>query len=621
MNRNIHKLLLVISSVVCVWFFSIYGKESYPFYGDSMGYYMYLPSTFIYHNHKELTWLPKDKHFDNTVLGYLNSLKSEDIKTPKGYLINKYTYGVAAMEMPFFFVAHGYEKLTGRAATGYSASYRIMLKISTLFYALFGMILLFRVLRFFFNQQLSLIGMSIIFMGTNLFWFTLHQQGMAHVPLFFLYALLIYITLHIHKQPRNFLFIVAGFVAGMITIIRPVDIVCMLIPILYNVYDRHTAKLKISFLTAHIKGLALFAIAFIFPIIPQLLYWKMMSGSFFYYSYGNEHFNWLHPKIFEGLFSFSNGWLIYSPVMIFAIAGIVFYKNFIPVIAAIILLLPVYVYIVYSWHCYYYINGLGSRPMIHLYPLLAIPLTAFIQKIAQQKLYFKALFFSLFLFFISINIAYCLQKVKGILNSEESNMTYNLNMLFKMKATYSDLVMCDVEQKQPAANTIEKIASLACENYEDSLSDHYIADTSGKSRFVYHMLDEEEYHPKKIWVTYKQEVFKNAKWIKCSGRFLCPKPYSYFKHLLTLSIMKHDSLISWSGCRIDNKIGLTDQTLKPAEYTFSHSSPNQWGSIYYFIKLPKGLADGDKFLLDIWNIGKQEIYFDDICLELYRNKN
>ena len=620
MRRYISKFLLVISVIICTYFFLFYGKESYPFYGDSMGYYMYLPSTFIYHNHKALDWLPQDKHFDKSIWSCMNSIRKNEPRTPKGYIINKYTYGVAAMEMPFFFIAHGYEKIRGKEANGYSFAYKVMLKTSSICYALLGLIILYKILSSFFDPDLSLKGTLAILMGTNLFWFALCQAGMAHVPLFFLYALLIYTTILIHKKPHTSLFILSGLIAGLITVIRPTDIVCLLIPLLYNVYDRATVTQKIMLLKEQYKGVLCFAIAFIIPLIPQMLYWKKFAGSYLYYSYGTETFNWLHPKIFDGIFSFANGWLIYSPVMIFSILGFLFYKKIKPASVILFILLPLYIYIAYSWYCYNYINGLGSRPMINIYPLLALPLTAFIQYASQRKRFLKWGFSILFLFFISINISYSFQQAKEILFSEESNMTYNLHMLFKMSANYNDLVTHDVQQLQPDSNSIEKVSTLACENYEDSTSDHYVPDPTKKSKYVYHMFDDEEYHPKKIVITYNRSQFGNADWLKCSGTFLCTKPFLYYKHMFTLDILRGEKTISWYGCQIDNKIGLTEPNAPKDQFYLYHSALNKWGNVYFLVKIPKDIIDGDKIRLDVWNLPKQEIYFDNICLELYKDK-
>jgi len=614
------RILTILSIFICTWFFVSDGKDSFNFYGDGMGYYMYLPTTFIYHTHKALDWLPEDKHFDNSIRNYLKSIRKENVWTPKGYLINKYTYGVAAMELPFFAIAHAYEKLTGGEANGYSTSYRNMVKVSSLFYALMGLLVLYHVLIRFTDKDTAVRTLLVLLVGTNFFWFTLHQAGMAHIPLFFLYGLLLWLTIRIHERPSWAVFAVTGMCLGLITVIRPTDIIAILIPLLYNVYDRNSFREKLAFMKAHIPGILLAGIMFLIPVLPQLLYWKMLSGSFLYYSYGNESFHWTHPRILEGLFSFGNGWLIYSPVMIFSLIGIVFYRRVRPVFWLMLTLVPVYIYIIYSWHVYNYINGLGSRPMIHLYPLLAIPLAAFIRFLSERSIAVRSLVLSLFFFFISLNISYSLQRARGLLTSEEANAVYNMNMLFRLHATYSDIVTWDIQQVQPKSDRIEKVAILACNNYDDAASPHFEPDSTGHTGFVYHMAADEEYHPGKLIVDYDEKKFKGAMWLKCSGRFMCPQAYQYFKHLLTMDILRDGKSAYWYGLKIDNKIGLADKHLPPQEYTLDHMETGTWGYVYCFIKIPDDMQKGDQIRLDVWNIGRQPLYMDDICLELYRDK-
>ncbi|MBK6328997.1 MAG: hypothetical protein IPF62_00245 [Bacteroidetes bacterium] len=92
-------------------FYNFYGKKSYTFYGDALGYYLYLPSTFIYHNLQSIEQLPTDKQIDQSVIHYTQSIPNLNPKSPKGYYVNQYTYGVALMELPFFAIAHFYEKV------------------------------------------------------------------------------------------------------------------------------------------------------------------------------------------------------------------------------------------------------------------------------------------------------------------------------------------------------------------------------------------------------------------------------------------------------------------------------------------------------------------------------
>jgi hypothetical protein len=92
------------------------------------------------------------------------------------YIINQYTYGVALMEAPFFAVAHMYE-----LANGYTGAYEWLIKLSSLVYTLLRLMLVYATLRRFFDETPALAATMLLFVGTNLFWFTIQQTGMSPV--------------------------------------------------------------------------------------------------------------------------------------------------------------------------------------------------------------------------------------------------------------------------------------------------------------------------------------------------------------------------------------------------------------------------------------------------------
>src|SRR5690348_17333830 len=69
---------------------------------DAFGYYMYLPSTFIYGDVKELKWVPG---IDSTY-HVTGGTPYQMMKLKPGTYTNKYLSGVAILQTPWFFVGH-----------------------------------------------------------------------------------------------------------------------------------------------------------------------------------------------------------------------------------------------------------------------------------------------------------------------------------------------------------------------------------------------------------------------------------------------------------------------------------------------------------------------------------
>lgn len=615
-------LIFSITITLGVSFMKKYNPTRHIFMGDVMGYYVYLPAVVIYNNLQDMEKLPPEAGLHGGIYYYTSLMKEYSIEAGLEHWLNQYTYPVALMEFPFFMGAHLYEKLAGLPANGYSDTYKIAISISSLFYTLCGMVLLFSLLRKYFSYTHSLLSLALILLATNMFWFTFGQAGMSHIPLFFLFALLMYSTYRLHLHPSTGTFMAVGLTAGFITIMRPSDIICVLIPLAYGVYSKATLQWKWQFLKQHYKRVLIAIFFFALPAIPQMLYWKYITGSYIYYSYLDQSFNWTHPEIIKGLFSTGNGWLSYAPVMVFALAGLFLYKSFRVWIVPILVIFPVYIYIIYSWYCYNYINGFGSRPMIHMYPLLAIPFTAFISFLAQKGRVVKAI--ATIFCILCIGAVYslaCLQAGKKF-NSDYANTSFYLQMLFKNRLTYEDMLVADLDQFQPDTTKLTKISTLAYRDFNIPTDYHYERDPNDTTGYVYHVKDDEEYFADKIKINYKKADFAGVKWLKCSGRFMRPDFAHYNPHYFIFGVQDADNnYVYWKPCIIDNKIGLADGSCTHAadnDYTLEHVEYGLWGYVYFYVKMPGDLQEGQLISLDIWNTGKYRFYLDDFKIETYR---
>lgn len=609
--KPFNRIIVIFAILISAFFAERFLMHKTTFYGDSGGYYLYLPQTFIYHNLTNYQPYPRDRDIPPIALNYESA---NPVRNEKDTLFNQYTYAVALFESPFFFIAHAYELATGGNANGYNGTYELLIKLSSIFYALLGLILVYKILRRFFEETPSVLATVLLLLTTNLFWFTIFQTGMSHTPLFFLYALLIWFTIRLHEKPGILLFAATGLLVGFITIMRPTDIVCLIIPLFYNVYNKETFRRKMVFLRSNVLGIATAAVVFVLPIIPQLLYWKAMSGHYVYYSYKNQSFIWNDPKIVEGMFHFSNGWLAYSPFMYFSLFGMLFVKRIKNWAISVWLLLPIYIYIIYSWYCFSYINGLGSRPMLHMYPLLAIPLAVFIQFVLNRAVWMRVIFAAIAIFCCALNIDYCNRQRLGILWSEESSFEFNLQTMFRSTLRYEDLVVNDIKMFQPDTAKLIKLRTYAVEQYNDSVSDQTISDPVTGHKYVYYLHDQE--HPKiSIAVPYNKQQFAGAKWIKWSGRFMCTQHPDYFRHLLVADIGGK----LWAGCKIENKNFVWQQSEHSLDHlTLFDYKLNTWGPVYFFTKVPENMNEQDILKLYVWIPNKQEIYIDDLSIELYK---
>ncbi|RYZ55928.1 MAG: hypothetical protein EOP49_01790 [Sphingobacteriales bacterium] len=616
-KKYLKRLILLLALLASSIYWMKIGKNVQVFYGDALGYYMYLPNTFIYDNLDSFTRLPDPKTAPSNVTYYLNSMQGSAVRTEKGYILNQYTYGTALLELPFFAAAHAWEKLSGGEATGFSKNYELAIKFSSVFYTALGLFLVYLILQAYVSCLLATIATMLLLLGTNLFWFTVHQAGMAHIPLFFLYALLIWTTIKLHRVPRSSLFAIAGLTAGMITIIRPTDIICLLIPLLYMVRNGQSLREKVDFIRMHRMKILLMVVSFIIPLIPQLVLWKHLSGHWLYYSYGDQGFNWTHPRIKDGLFSYFNGWFAYTPLMLFAMAGLLLIKRIRDWWWCSWLLVPLYIYIVYSWYCFNYINGFGSRPMIHLYPLLAIPLAAFLDFICFRKILAWCVGL-LCMFFISLNITNSIQQSRGLLLSQESYFAFFVETMFRMHLSYENLVQFDNGLFQPEAHKVKFVSRLGCLSSAE-LNESVSQDVRPTLSVSAYSLRDREYLPKVISVVYDPELHGAGGWLKASGVFLSPAyPGEYRHNLLVVEVRRGDQELTWKAIKIENKIGLADRSCgHNRDFVLTHYHDNRWGPVHYYVPLPDDIRKGDVIKCYIHNVAKIDLLVNRMCLEIY----
>jgi len=362
-------------------------------WADAEGYYQYLPSLII-----------KNDVFDQPYSYIL----------PDGRFFNKYTYGVALMESPFFLTAYIYSHIAGGDVSGYSSTYGFAILFAAVFYVFAGMLIMFGIIKKIAGGMNAFIALMLIFFGTNLYYYTVGEPGMSHAYSFFLFAAFIKLTQRFYEAPSYGNAIILWIVLAVTVLVRPVNALFGLWFLLYDVNGINAFKNRIRFLF-NVKWMVLSAIPIVLILfLPQNFYWYELTGKFwvfpYQYSWDDETFRYiLEPKIFKVLFGLENGWFLYSPLILIALSGFFFVKNKnASIIFSGLLVLITALYINSSWWKYTFGGALGYRSMIEYYPLLAILMAHVINKIIKANIMIKvsASLFFILLIFANIRISF-----------------------------------------------------------------------------------------------------------------------------------------------------------------------------------------------------------------------
>jgi hypothetical protein len=401
-------------SVVCMLFISVaaiifstqwgikdfQGNERAVISSDGLGYYDYLPSIFINDDFSTRTT-------NNSFILKLNNDQT----------YNKYFSGTALMTSPFFVGGHISAKLFGYKQNGFSVTYQNSIAIAGLFYLFLGLYFIRKLLQTYKLSRFSIgATLLLLFFGTNLLTYSVIHPSMSHVYSFSLISLWLYLVRKYwsSNSTKSKYIIGMSIVLALIILIRPINgCILFLFPFLSNNYNqwRNEWRLILGSKVTYIAALVCISILFIQPLL-----WYLQTDQWFIWSYTGEGFNFSKPRILDVLFSFRKGWWTYTPLMLIATIGIVFwYKKNKFLAFGLSSFLLFFIYITSSWWNWYYGSSFGQRPFIDIYGVLALGLAIPFHTFKNFK---KFVLWAICIIFTALNLIQTYQYQHQILSPE-----------------------------------------------------------------------------------------------------------------------------------------------------------------------------------------------------------
>jgi hypothetical protein len=284
-------------------------------WADRAGYYCYLPVTFYYHFD---AWKAPNAIDEKTGYGFTIDRTHNKIST-------QYFYGLSLLISPFFMVAHALSAMTGEDEIGgFSWIYNKTFNIAAVFYLVLGLFFLKKFLKHYFPEYLQYIIIFVTFLGTNLFFYSIVDTLMSHVYSFFAISLFLYAMKEfLMDNTRYRYFLLMSFAYGLMLIIRPTNCLIGLLFPFWDALNRKEISQRLKFILQPKYICSFLAIMFVF-FIPQMIFWKLMHGSFLYLKYGESFIYWNHPKFVEVWFSTLNGLIPWSPLNLVFMIGMLF---------------------------------------------------------------------------------------------------------------------------------------------------------------------------------------------------------------------------------------------------------------------------------------------------------
>ncbi|MEJ6583140.1 MAG: glycosyltransferase family 39 protein [Crocinitomicaceae bacterium] len=403
---------------------------------DAFGYYMYLPGMIIYNDVTELKWVPEIEKEYQLTGGYLYQADA----VANGNYVFKYLGGVAIMQTPFFLIGHTIASFSDYKADGFSAPYQYSIALGAIVYFMLALYLLRNILLRYFSDRATAITLLYLTLATNLIQYISIDGAQSHAFIFPLYVLILYATIKWHESPKVKCAALIGLIIGLATISRPTEAIMLFIPLLWETQTKESKKLKWQKVKLHLKHIWVVILFAIIGALPQLIYWKITSGSFVY-DVGSKWF-FLNPW-FRVLFGFENGWFIYTPITIFFVLGFFFMKNLVFKKSVIVFCL-LNIWIIIAWSDYKYGATFSTRAMVQSYPVFALAFGALIHRIEQRK--WKYAFYVVGLYLIAVNFFQIGQYNTNVIHYKGMNALYYSRIYLDSAPTPLDMSLLDTDE-------------------------------------------------------------------------------------------------------------------------------------------------------------------------------
>lgn len=571
---------------------------------DVLGYYMPLPATFIYDDPmlNNVEWL-KRVNEERNLTGTLYMVSSNEQGQPMYFFL----FGMSILFLPFFMIGHFIAGIFGYVTDGFSMPYQYAMVAGGILYTLIGLFYLRKILRYFFSEMITGIIMILIVFGTNY----IHHLTVKNLEtvniLFMLVNIIIWYTIKWHEQQKLRYLLTVSISIVFITLVKPSEVFVILIPLLWNISSAETFKEKMALLAKN-KLQLLAAIICMFVIaLPQLMYWHAKTGHWVYDTYKNPGvgLDFWSPHIFEVLFSYRKGWLLYTPIMIFSLIGFFsLLKKNKQVFPALFLYFLTSLYIISSWTEWWYGAAFSNRPLIATYPVLAVCLGYFLLYLQQKKLIFKLSFGLISILLLFLNQFQWWQLKRGILDPYRTTKKYYWATFLKTSAGAEEQKYLMVGRDFSGQGQLKVPDGYFPVVLQDLSFDEDSVEANIKTENgAFKITPEQEYILTQKF-RYKSVTGNDHLWVKIRFDIRFPKDFEgQYPCLITTMDRK------------EGNYGYYGPEIKP------DSTSQEWKTCEFNYLTPDIRDENDILMYYIWNRGKRSFYIDNFRVSVYQKND
>jgi hypothetical protein len=365
--------------------------------GDGVGYYSFARAPLIEHN---LDFTKDYQHANESFRGPRldeSGQPKPEFRTPTGHLDNHFTVGPAILWTPFLLVTHA-GVLIARAlgssvtADGFSAPYRITMALATAIYGFLGLLLAFRLARQYVHERWAFLATIAIWWASSFPVYMYFNPSWSHAHSAFAVALFLWYW-HQTRSSRSFSqWLILALITGLMLNVYYAN--AMVLAVLaveaarqyLSVFRGGTAGSSetprlVDLLVRHF----IFGAVVLLCLLPTFITRYIVYGNAFESGYiPLRDWLWRSPALLDVLFSSNHGLFSWTPILLFAVAGLFLLWRREPRAGAPLLaaFLAFYLFIA----CYpdwAGISSFGNRFFVSLTALFILGLSVFLERLAQ----------------------------------------------------------------------------------------------------------------------------------------------------------------------------------------------------------------------------------------------
>jgi hypothetical protein len=362
--------------------------------GDGVGYYAFARAPLIEHSLDfQHDYQAANASFRGARLDE-NGLPKTIFRTRTGHLDNHFTVGPAILWAPFLLLAHAGVSLARAmgsqvAADGFSAPYRIAMAFGTALYGFLSLLLAFRLVRKYVDGRWAFLAALSVWWASSLPVYMYFNPSWSHTHSAFAVALFLWYWHETREQRTTRQWCILALIAGLMLNVYYANAM-MLLVLAGEAGRQYLADFRDPTRSAPAAGKfsarhLLFGAIVVVCLLPTFVTRSIVYGSPFESGYMPlKDWSWGSPFLLAVLFSSNHGLFVWTPIALFAVAGLFLFwwcepRAGTPILAAA---LAFYVFIA----CYPDWAGIasyGNRFFVSLTALFVLGLSVLLDRTAK----------------------------------------------------------------------------------------------------------------------------------------------------------------------------------------------------------------------------------------------